>query len=99
MYIWFPFLKLNARHTLAVTYISRHSFGHWEHDMHSLHVYMYYICTVRITLKKIQEKMQTFIWSIVVWHVDLNIFHGRYEYDSFNKIQELYLTTDNMENQ
>lgn len=39
--------------------------------------------------------MQTFIWSIV-WHVDLNIFHGRYEYDSFTKIQELYLTTDNM---
>lgn len=92
------FFKIECT-SYPVTRISRHSFGHWEHDMHSLHVYMYYICTVRITLKKIQEKMQTFIWSIVVWHVDLTIFHGRYEYDSFTKIQELYLTTDNMKNQ
>lgn len=46
-----------------------------------------------------ENPREPFIWSIVVWHVDLNIFHGRYEYDSFTKIQELYLTTDNMKNQ
>lgn len=81
-----------------ITYISRHSFGNWEHDMHSLHVYMYYIIMYSAYNPK-ENPREPFIWSIVVWHVDLNIFHGRYEYDSFTKIQELYLTTNNMKNQ